>query len=48
MCERCGSHKGYVDQVKAFVSANMNAGLILPEEAKKTVDEAEARTFSCS
>jgi hypothetical protein len=48
MCERYGSHQGYVNQVKAFASANMKNGFILPEELKKTVDEAEATTFSCS
>lgn len=48
MCERYGSHAAYVARVKAVVSANIRDGVLLPEEAKQTVDTAQALNFSCS
>lgn len=48
MCERYGSHAAYVARVKAVVSANIRDGVLLPEEAKQTVDAAQALNFSCA
>lgn len=48
LCQRYGSHDTYVSRVKAIVNANVRDGVLLPEEAQKTVDEAKALNFSCS
>lgn len=48
LCQRYGSHAAYVSRVKAVVSTNVRDGVLLPEEAKKTVEDAQALTFSCS
>lgn len=48
LCQRYGSHEAYVSRVQAIVSANIRDGVLLPEEAKKTVDEAKALQFSCT
>ena len=47
MCQRYGSHAAYVGQVQGIVNANVRAGVLLPEEAAKTVDEARQFTFDC-
>ncbi len=47
LCQRYGSHDAYVARVEAIVNANMRDGVLLPVEAKKTVDEAKAMNFSC-
>lgn len=47
LCERYGSHAGYVDRVRAQVQSNVADGVLLPEEAQRTVDAAQALTFSC-
>jgi hypothetical protein len=47
MCQQYGSHAAYVDQVRAIVNSNVNAGVLLLEEATKTVDDAQAQTFDC-
>lgn len=47
LCQRYGSHDTYVSRVKAIVNANVRNGVLLPEEAQKTVDEAKALNFSC-
>ncbi|MBS1174633.1 MAG: putative signal peptide protein [Burkholderiaceae bacterium] len=48
MCQRYGSHDNYVTQVQSIVNANVRSGVLLPEEAQKTVDGAKATAFSCS
>lgn len=48
LCQRYGSHDAYVARVQAIVNANMKNRVLLPEEGQKTVNEAEALTFSCS
>jgi hypothetical protein len=45
MKQRYGSHEAYVAKVKAIVDANVRDGVILPEEAQRTVQEAEALKF---
>ncbi|RVO69948.1 alpha/beta hydrolase domain-containing protein [Sinorhizobium medicae] len=47
LCERYGDHGTYVERVKAIVDANVRDGVVLPEEAEKTIEEAEALNFSC-
>lgn len=42
---RYGSHEAYVAKVKAITDANVRSGVLLPEEAEKTVEEAEALKF---
>ncbi|NCB56354.1 MAG: hypothetical protein EOM46_02400 [Gammaproteobacteria bacterium] len=48
LCQRYGSHDTYVSRVKAVVNANVRDGVLLPEEAQKTVDEAKALNFTCA
>lgn len=48
LCQRYGSHDSYVSKVKAIVNANVRSGVLLPEEAQKTVAEAKALNFSCT
>ncbi|HEY5716348.1 MAG TPA: alpha/beta hydrolase domain-containing protein, partial [Psychromonas sp.] len=48
MCERYGNHDGYVARVKAIVDTNVSDGVLLHEEAQKTIAGAEALNFSCS
>lgn len=48
LCERYGSHAAYVGRVRAIANANVRDRILLPEEAKKTVDEAEAVNFTCT
>lgn len=50
--ERCCTHresrlKSYVRRVRAIVNANMLGGVLLAQEAARTVEEAEALAFSC-
>ncbi len=45
MKQRYGSHEAYVAKVKAITDANVRGGVLLPEEADKTVKEAEALKF---
>ncbi len=47
MCKRYGSHAGYVAKVQGVVDANVRAGLLLPEEATRTVSDARQLTFDC-
>lgn len=47
LCQRYGSHDAYVSRVKAIVRANVASRVLLPEEAQRTVQEAEALNFSC-
>ena len=46
-CKRYGNHDNFVSRVKAVVNANVNDGFVLPEEAQKTIHEAEALAFTC-
>lgn len=48
LCQRYGNHDAYVSRVKAIVNANVRDGVLLPEEAQKTVDEAKALNFACA
>lgn len=48
MCQRYGSHAAYVSRVKAIVRTNVRDGVLLPEEAQKTIDAAQANVFSCN
>ncbi len=48
MCRRYGSHDAYVARVTALTDASVQAGALLPEEAKRTVAEAKTVTFDCS
>ena len=48
LCQRYGSHAAYAARVQAIVNANVRSGVLLPEEAQKTVDEARALDFSCT
>jgi hypothetical protein len=48
MCKRYGNHAGYVAQVQGVVNANVRDGVLLPEEAAKTVTEARQLTFECA
>jgi hypothetical protein len=48
MCARYGSQGAYVAGVREIVDANLAAGVLLPEEAEKTVDEARQLGFDCS
>lgn len=47
MCKRYGNHAGYVAQVQHIVNANLRAGVLLAEEAERTVTEARQLTFDC-
>ena len=38
----------YVARVQALTAANVRDGVLLPEEAQRTVDEAQATSFSCA
>ncbi|WP_041960381.1 alpha/beta hydrolase domain-containing protein [Sulfurospirillum arsenophilum] len=46
-CKRYGNHDNFVSRVKAVVNANVHDGFLLPEEAQKTINEAESLNFSC-
>lgn len=48
MCERYGNHDAYVDRVRAITDTNVRDHVLLPEEAQRTVAEAEAMTFACN
>lgn len=48
LCKLYGNHEAYLTRVKAVVNTNVKDGFLLPEEAQKTVEEAEAFKFSCS
>lgn len=48
LCERYGSHDAYVARVRAVTNANVRDGVLLPEEARASVADAQALTFSCS
>lgn len=47
LCQRYGSPAAYVAQVQAAVAANRRDGVLLAEEAQRTVDEAQALHFTC-
>jgi len=47
LCQRYGNHENYVSQVKAIVNANVQNKFLLPEEAQKTLHEAQKLHFSC-
>jgi hypothetical protein len=47
MCKRYGNHATYVAQVEGIVNSNVRDGVLLPEEAAKTVTEARQLTFEC-
>lgn len=47
LCQRYGSHAAYVSRVQAIVNANRRDGVLLAEEAQRTIDEARAQVFSC-
>lgn len=48
LCQRYGNHDAYVSRVKAIVNTNVRDGVLLPEEAQKTVNEAKALNFTCA
>jgi Alpha/beta hydrolase domain len=48
LCQRYGSHAAYVARVQALTAANVRDGVLLPEEAQRTVDDAQAAPFSCA
>jgi hypothetical protein len=48
LCERYGSHAAYVSRVKAIVGANVRSGVLLPKEAKRTIEAAQDKVFSCT
>ncbi|WP_093557789.1 alpha/beta hydrolase domain-containing protein [Pseudoduganella namucuonensis] len=48
MCRRYGGKQAYVAKVRALAEANVKDGMLLPEEAKRTVDEAQGRSFDCA
>ncbi len=48
LCQRYGSHSNYVARVQAVVNTNVRSGVLLPEEAQKTVDAATALNFTCT
>jgi len=48
LCQRYGNHARYVTRVKAIVNTNVRNRVLLPEEAHKTIEEANALNFSCS
>jgi hypothetical protein len=47
MCETYGDKATYVSRVRALVKANVNDGVLLPEEAERTIGEAEALDVEC-
>lgn len=47
LCQTYGSHDAFVRRVRAVVNANIRDGVLLPEEAARTVSEALALAFSC-
>jgi hypothetical protein len=47
LCERYGSHAAYVARVAEIAAANVKAGAVLPEDEKKTLEEARALVFKC-
>lgn len=48
LCQRYGNHAAYVSRVKAIINTNVRDGVLLPEEARQTIDAAQALDFSCS
>lgn len=48
MCQRYGSANAYVAQVQGLADANVKDGVLLPEEAQRTVDEARTVAFTCA
>ena len=48
LCQRYGNHATYVSRVKDIVNTNVRDGVLLPEEARRTIDAAQALDFSCS
>jgi hypothetical protein len=48
LCQRYGSQAAYVARVQALAAANVRDGVLLSEEAQRTVDEAQATSFSCA
>lgn len=48
LCERYGNHDAYVARVLAVTNANVRDGVLLPEEALATVNEAKALNFTCA
>ncbi|MDO5612920.1 MAG: alpha/beta hydrolase domain-containing protein [Paracoccus sp. (in: a-proteobacteria)] len=47
MCALYGSHDAYVARVQAITNANVRDRVLLPQEARRTVEEAQALTFAC-
>jgi hypothetical protein len=47
LCERYGSREAYVAKVRAQVHANVKDGVLLPQEAQRSVAEAETVAFQC-
>jgi hypothetical protein len=47
LCARYGSRQAYVASVQAQTQANVSGGLLLPEEAQRSVEEAQALDFDC-
>jgi Alpha/beta hydrolase domain len=48
MCRIYGSRAGYVDRVRAVAMSNTRDGVLLPEEAQKTISEAQLLGFDCA
>lgn len=48
MCRRYGSQGAYVARVQVLTDASVKDGVLLPEEAKNTIDEAKAISFDCA
>jgi hypothetical protein len=47
LCERYGSREAYVAKVRAQVHANVKDRVLLPQEAQRSVAEAETVAFQC-
>jgi hypothetical protein len=47
LCEHYGDPDAYVARVQSIVNANLRDRVLLPEEARKTIDEAKSVPFSC-
>jgi hypothetical protein len=47
LCERYGGSDTYVARVQAIVNANVRDRVLLPDDARKTVEEAKSVNFSC-
>jgi Alpha/beta hydrolase domain len=48
LCQRYGSPAAYVARVQALAAANVRDGVLLPEDAQRTVDDAQATSFNCA